>query len=206
MSNITIYSNDKPIFLCDEITPTINEYRHHPDAVYIDEVSNAAINSLLAEMNKPQFHTGIMYDKDFIKLKASFFKHFTLIRAAGGLVKNKEGKILLIFRLGKWDLPKGKLEDNESLEECAIREVQEETGLKKIEIRNLIKVSYHIYTQFGKRILKETHWYAMNATENEKLTPQTEEDITEIIWATKADLNKYISNSYPNVIEILETV
>ena len=112
----------------------------------------------------------------------------------------------MIFRLGKWDLPKGKLDDNESLEECAIREVQEETGLQKLEIRNLIKVSYHIYTQFGKRILKETHWYAMNATENEKLTPQTEEDITEIIWAKRADLNKYISNSYPNVIELLETV
>ena len=206
MSNVTIYSINKPIFLCDEITPTINEYRHHPDAVYIDEVSNAAINSLLTEINKPQFHAGIMYDKDFTKLKTAFFKHFTLIKAAGGLVKNKEGKILLIFRLGKWDLPKGKLDDNESLEECAIREVQEETGLQKLEIRNLIKVSYHIYTQFGKHILKETHWYAMNATENEKLTPQTEEDITEIIWATKADLNKYISNSYPNVIALLETV
>ncbi|HET7117807.1 MAG TPA: NUDIX domain-containing protein [Hanamia sp.] len=145
-----------------------------------------------------------MYDKDFIKLKAAFFKHFTLIRAAGGLVKNKEGEILLIFRLGKWDLPKGKLEENETLEECAIREVQEKTGLRKLELNNLIKISYHIYTQFGKRILKETHWYAMNATEDEKLIPQAEEDITKIVWSKKGDLEKYFLNSYPTIVEILK--
>ncbi len=79
MSYITIYFEDKPVFLCDEITAEINEYRHHPDAVFIDELSTAAINSLLHEIKKPQFHAGIIYDKDFPKLKASFFKHFQLI-------------------------------------------------------------------------------------------------------------------------------
>jgi 8-oxo-dGTP pyrophosphatase MutT (NUDIX family) len=206
MSNITIYFNNKPVFLCDEITAVIDEYRHHPDTVYIDELSTASINSLLHEINKPQFHAGILYDKDLLKLKAAFFKHFTLIKAAGGLVKNKNGEILLIFRLGKWDLPKGKLDDNETIEECAKREVQEETGLSNLEIIESISVSYHTYVQFGKHILKETHWYAMRSIGNEKLIPQTEEDITETIWVKPADLKKYLLNSYPSIIKILENV
>ena len=111
MSYITIYFDDKPVFLCDEITPAINEYRQHPDSVYIDELSTAAINSLLHEINKPEFHAGIIFDQNFQKLKSDFFKHFTVIKAAGGLVKNNKGEILLIFRRGKWDLPKGKLDE-----------------------------------------------------------------------------------------------
>ncbi len=204
MSYITIYFGDKPVFLCDEITAEINEYRHHPDAVYIDELSTAAINSLLHEIKKAQFHAGIIFDQDFKKLKTGFFKHFTLIKAAGGLVKNKKGEILLMFRRGKWDLPKGKLDDNETIQQCARREVQEETGLHELETGKPIGITYHTYVQFGKHILKESHWYAMKATGNEKLVPQTEEDITEIIWVKKEDLKKYVSNTFPTIIEVLK--
>jgi len=137
-------------------------------------------------------------------LKSSFFKHFTLIKAAGGLVKNKKGEILLIFRRGKWDLPKGKLDDHETIEQCAKREVQEETGLHELETGKLIEITYHTYVEFGKHILKESHWYAIKATGNEKLIPQTEEDITEIIWVKKEDLKNYFSNTFPAIIEILK--
>ena len=204
MSYLTIYFGDKPVFLCDEITKEINDYMHHPDAVYIDELSAAAISSLLHEINKPQFHAGILFDKNFTKLKAGFFKHFTLVKAGGGLVKNKKDEILLIFRRGKWDLPKGKLDDGETIEECARREVQEETGLHKLEIIEPIEITYHTYIQFGKHVLKESHWYAMLATGSENLIPQTEEDITEIIWAKKQDLKKYLSNTFPTIVEVLK--
>jgi 8-oxo-dGTP pyrophosphatase MutT (NUDIX family) len=204
MSYITIYFDDKPVFLCDEITPEIDGYKHHPDAVFIDELSAPAINSLLHEIGKQQFHAGIIYDKDFEKLKEDFFRHFTIIKAGGGLVKNKNGKILLILRRGKWDLPKGKLDDNETIEECAKREVQEETGLQEIKVIRPIEITYHTYVQFGKHILKESHWYAMKATVDEKLIPQTEEDITEIIWASKEDLKKYIPNTFPTIIAVLK--
>jgi 8-oxo-dGTP pyrophosphatase MutT (NUDIX family) len=204
MSYITIYFDDKPVFLCDEITPEIDEYRHHPDAVYIDELSTAAINSLLHEIKKSQFHAGIIFDNDFEKLKNGFFKHFTIIKAGGGLVKNKKGEILLIFRRNKWDLPKGKLDDNETIEECAKREVQEETGLQELKMGKPIVITYHTYVQFGKHILKESHWYAMDATGDEKPVPQTEEDITEIIWAKKKDLKKYVSNTFPAIVEVLK--
>lgn len=204
MSYITIYFNDKPVFLCDEITPEINEYKHHPDAVYIDELSTSAINSLLHDINKPQFHAGIIFDKNFEKLKTDFFKHFMIIKAGGGLIKNKNGEILMLFRRGKWDLPKGKLDEGETIAECAKREVQEETGLQTIETGKLIEITYHTYLQFGKHILKESHWFEMQATKNEKLIPQTEEDITEIVWAKKEDLKKYLLNTFPTIAEVLK--
>ena len=87
MSYITIYFDDKPVFLCDKLTPEIDEVRHHPDAVFIDELSTAAINSLLHEINKPQFHAGIIINENFEKLKKEFFKHFKLVKAGGGLSK-----------------------------------------------------------------------------------------------------------------------
>jgi 8-oxo-dGTP pyrophosphatase MutT (NUDIX family) len=204
MSYITIYFQDKPVFLCDEITNEINEYRHHPDAVFVDELSTAAINSLLHEIKKPQFHAGIIYDKDFRKLKADFFKHFHLIVAAGGLVKNEKEEILMIFRRGKWDLPKGKMDEGETLEHCAKREVEEETGLQKIEINKPLKITYHTYVQFGKHNLKETHWYLMKAKSDEKLVPQEEEEISEIVWAKKEYLQQYLANTFPTIEMILK--
>lgn len=204
MSYITIYFEDKPVFLCNEITAEINEYRHHPDAVFIDELSTAAINSLLHEIKKPQFHAGIFFNKDLGKLKASFFKHFQLILAAGGLVKNNNGEILMIFRRMKWDLPKGKLDEGETLENCAKREVEEETGLHHLKVIGPAKITYHTYVQFGKPILKETHWYLMKNSGNERLIPQTEEEISEIAWVKKEDLKQYLDNTYPTIEIVLK--
>lgn len=199
---IKIYFEDKPVFLCDEIDNTIHEYMHHPDAIFIDEISTPAINSLLHEIAKPQFHAGILWNSDLEKLKKSFFKHFNIIQAAGGLVLNKKKEILMIFRRGKWDLPKGKLDKGETLEQCAVREVEEETGISKIELGKKIAVTYHTYTEFGKHNLKESHWYNMNTTD-EKLIPQTEEDITEIKWVKKSDIKNYTSNTFPSINDVL---
>ncbi len=203
MSNLVIYFGQKPVFLTSEVTPEIDEYRHHPDAVFIDELSTAAINSLLHEIHKPEFHAGIIFHEDFPQLKKAFFKHFLLIKAGGGIVKNSKGELLMIFRRGKWDLPKGKLDEGETIEECAIREVQEETGLKELKMQELKGISYHAYEEFGKYILKESHWYEMKAKGNEKPVPQTEEDITEIVWAKREKLPEYISNTFPAIERLL---
>ena len=205
MSYITIYFGDKPVFLADKITREIEEYRHHPDTVFIDETSASAINSLLHEIDKPQFHAGIILGDNFDKLKADFFKHFHLIKAGGGVVKNENGEILMMFRRGKWDLPKGKLDEGETIEACAKREVEEETGLKNLEIIKPLEITYHTYNQFGKHNLKESHWYEMKTTGHEKLIPQTEEDITELIWMKKEDLKKYFSNTFPTIVEVLKS-
>ena len=206
MSYITIYFDDKPVYLCDNLSSEIDEARHHPDTVFIDELSTAAINSLLHEINKKQFHAGIILSENLEKLKKDFFKHFKIIQAAGGLIKNKNGEILLIFRRGKWDLPKGKLDENESIIECAVREVKEETGLTKIKAGKEIGTTYHTYVQFGKHILKQSHWFMMLSEKDEQLTPQTEEDITDIRWVKKEDLEKYVNNTFPTIISVLKNV
>ena len=203
---IKIYFEDKPVFLCDKIDKTIDEYMHHPDAVFIDEISTAAIKSLLHEIAKPEFHVGILLDKDLTKLKKAFFKHFTIVIAAGGIILNTKEEILMIFRRGKWDLPKGKLDKGESLEQCAVREVKEETGLTNIHLGEKITTTYHTYTEFGKHILKESHWYKMKSNADQKLIPQTEEDITDIKWVIQADLKKYTSNTYQTIIEVLNNL
>lgn len=206
MSYVTIYFEEKPVYLCDALTKEIDEVRHHPDAVFIDELSTAAVNSLLHEIEKKEFHAGIIFHENFNKLKKQFFKHFKQIKTGGGLVKNEAGEVLLIFRRGKWDLPKGKLDDGETLSECALREVQEETGLMQIEIGNEINTTYHTYVEFGKHVLKESHWYIMLSKGDEEPKPQIEEDITEIRWVKKKDLKNYLDNTFPTIISVLKNV
>lgn len=200
---IKIYFGDKPVFLCDEIDAVIHEYIHHPDAVFIDEISVPAIKSLLHEIVKEEFHAGILWSEDLEKLKKLFFKQFVPVTAAGGLIENEKAEVLLIFRRGKWDLPKGKVDKGESLDECAVREVEEETGLKNIELLKPLTVTYHTYDEFGKHIIKDSHWYKMKVKGKQNIVPQTEEDISEIKWVKKKDLKNYFSNTFPSVKDVL---
>ena len=202
--HLTIYFGNKPVFLCDDIDDEIHEYMHHPDAVFIDEISPRAIKSLLHEIAKPEFHAGILFNADIGELKKLFFKQFLLVQTGGGLVINEKKEILLIFRRGKWDLPKGKLDKGETLEECAVREVGEETNLEGIELGKMLTITYHTYVEFGKHILKESYWYKMKCSSKQKLVPQKEEDITDIRWVKKEDLPVYISNTFPTIVQVLQ--
>jgi 8-oxo-dGTP pyrophosphatase MutT (NUDIX family) len=127
------------------------------------------------------------------------------IIAAGGLVFNDKNELLMIFRRGKWDLPKGKLDEGESIEACAVREVQEETGLN-VELQSFIGLTYHEYFDkySEKDVIKETHWFEMYAADTQQLIPQTEEDIEQIEWVNEPDMIKKLENSYPNIIEIIK--
>jgi 8-oxo-dGTP pyrophosphatase MutT (NUDIX family) len=203
---IKIYFGDKPVFLCNAIDETIKEYMHHPDAVFIDEISGPALKSLLHEIVKDEFHAGILLHEDLEQLKKAFFKLFIPVTAAGGLVENEKGEFLLIHRRGKWDLPKGKLEKGESIEACAVREVEEETGLQNIELKNLLTITYHTYEEFGKHILKDSHWYRMKVSGTQALVPQTEEDILEVKWVKKKDLIMYLPDSFPSIRDVLALV
>ncbi|MEP6514199.1 MAG: NUDIX domain-containing protein [Parafilimonas sp.] len=127
------------------------------------------------------------------------------IIAAGGIVTNEKGELLMIFRRSKWDLPKGKLDEGESVKDCAIREVKEETGLKQLIVENLAGITYHEYFDkyFQTDVLKETYWFAMKAKGEQKLIPQTDEDIKEIKWVSEKDIDELLQNSYPNIIAII---
>ena len=128
----------------------------------------------------------------------------TKIVAAGGIVENEEKKILFEFRRGKWDLPKGKLDDGETLEECALREVEEETGLRHIELGELVGITTHFYRQHEEDIEKETYWYAMRVSGKQILVPQAEEDIFALRWVAEHELHDYLKNTFKNIIEIIE--
>lgn len=127
------------------------------------------------------------------------------IIAAGGLVYNEKDELLMIFRRGKWDLPKGKLDAGESIEDCAVREVMEETGLTTVIRGNLIGITYHQYFDqwLQEEVIKESHWYRMEAPGNQQLIPQTEEDIEIIKWVSEKELDEYLKNSYDNIVEIV---
>jgi len=202
---IKIYFNDKPLFLCNEIDQSIQPYIHHDDAVFIDELNSHTVKTVIHEMELAKVHAGVFYHPDLEELKKAFLKKFTRILAAGGLVENEKEEILFIFRRGKWDLPKGKLDKGEKLESCALREVKEETGLTQLNLDRALGISYHTYHEGSKHILKESHWWAMSTKGNEKLKPQTEEDITDIKWVKKSDLPKYIANSYALIADLFKT-
>lgn len=128
------------------------------------------------------------------------------IIAAGGLVTNDNDELLMIFRRGHWDLPKGKLDKGETIEECAIREVEEETGLRHVQLGEFLGLTYHEYFDpyLKKDVVKESHWFKMKVSGETTLVPQTEEDITEITWANEAAIDKYLEDTYPNIVEIVE--
>ena len=204
MSYLKIYFENKPVYLCDTITTELMELKEKEDTVYMDSLSNYYLQSMPHEIQKPGFNQGIIYYENLEALKSAFFEQFSIIKAGGGLVRNNDEEILLIFRRGKWDLPKGKLDKNESLEDCALREVSEETGLRQIELGKQIATTYHTYVERGTLILKESHWFGMTASGSELLIPQTEEGISDILWAKKDNLAEYKSNTFPIIIELLE--
>ena len=128
-------------------------------------------------------------------------QRYKKIIAAGGVVF-KENSVLMIFRLGKWDFPKGKVEVGEDFETAAVREVEEETGVKIERIERKIQVSTHTYTLNGIDILKETYWFLMRSDFNQTLKPQTEEAIESAVWIPIDEVTEKLENSYSNLREL----
>lgn len=200
---IKIYFNDKPLFLCDAVDETVQPYVHHDDAIFIDELNSHTVKSMIHEMEQPGMQAGVFYHSNLEELKKAFFKKFTFIQAAGGLVMNEKKEILIIYRRGKWDLPKGKLDKGEKLEDCAVREVEEETGLQKVKLLSPLIITYHTYHEGARFILKESHWYRMKVSGEQKLVPQTEEDIHEIKWVTGKAAEKLFPECFPSVVDVI---
>ena len=135
----------------------------------------------------------------------SFCANYVLIEAAGGLVYNDKNQLLMIFRDGKWDLPKGKLEIGEDIEQCAIREVEEECGVSGLIITQRLQKTYHTYEINGQKILKCTYWFEMQSSFKGNLIPQSEEGITAVVWVDKQAISEKLENSFGNIVELLKT-
>jgi ADP-ribose pyrophosphatase YjhB (NUDIX family) len=133
----------------------------------------------------------------------NFCDKFTLIEAAGGLVYNYENQLLMIFRNGKWDLPKGKLEQNENIENCSLREVEEECGVNGLQIVSQLNKSYHMYFQ-NSWILKETNWFIMDTSFDGELIAQIEEGIQLVEWKSGEQIKECLLNTYSNIEKVVK--
>ena len=198
-----IYFNNKPLYLIDQLTPEIEEHLHHEETVFIDELNVHTVKAMIHEMEQSKILRGVFLHNDVNALLNSFKKKLTLVKAAGGFVHTKNHEVLLIFRRGKWDLPKGKLDENESLDVCAVREVKEETGLEKVKLDHPLTITYHTYHEFGNHILKESHWYIMKA-EKQNLVPQTDEDILSCEWVSTDNLSSYLENTHASIANVIK--
>ena len=162
-----------------------------------NKLSDVFFSSFLDE--KDTFDWILVCEEQINDLFSEFKKKFGLISAAGGLVESTNGDILFIFRNGVWDLPKGKVETGEDLVDAAVREVEEECGIKALVVEKKLTETYHIYSLNNKYILKETHWYKMKTEKEQELIPQLEEGITKVEWVKKKDIPKVLKNTYPNI-------
>jgi 8-oxo-dGTP pyrophosphatase MutT (NUDIX family) len=162
------------------------------------------------ERDQEEMHY-LIGDRSEKKLEETFFSFYKIINAAGGVVRNKQGKVLMMFRRGKWDLPKGKLDKGESLKKAAIRETQEETGIGQLKIVKPIKFfegkqdcTFHTYRIILRRVIKATYWYEMYSDDPSQLIPQEEEGITEVGWYSKKEIKDHLKNSYRSIQWVLK--
>ncbi len=141
--------------------------------------------------------------KDAAAFIKSVAKSVTLIEAAGGLVTNEKGEYLFIYRNDKWDLPKGKIEKDESVKEAAVREVEEECGIKISSLGEKLCKTYHVYLSRGEVVLKKTHWFKMDCKGLFKLKPQKEEGITDVRWFQAHHVEPILANTFPSIMDVL---
>ncbi len=132
----------------------------------------------------------------------------TIVNAAGGAVVGKEGRVLMMLRRAMWDLPKGHLEQGESLRECAAREVCEECGLDpaKLTVGEELARTVHSYVSVaGRPEEKHTTWFRMSYDgDPDDIAPQTEEDITELRWLAPDEALRLAATSFETIRQVME--
>ncbi|HCQ29850.1 MAG TPA: NUDIX hydrolase [Flavobacteriales bacterium] len=197
-----VFINDKTLIITDKPEKEKSTKTHIVKEYTWDKDIDLILNEL--ETKKTIKSAELVGEKED-KLWKTFEKKFTVIEAAGGLVYNDEGKFLFIFRNGKWDLPKGKIEPGEPTDVTAKREIKEETGVEELKLRGFLPESYHMYKDDnGKWILKINYWFKFLG-KAEKLTPQKEEGIEKAEWLTKKEVKEMaLKNTYPSLIPVIK--
>jgi len=199
-----IYFNDTPLILTTNRGHYINEDPGAANYSFFTGSSLRSYEEVLQNLEKPGANGAIIEDTTADVLMKKLQAMFHQIDAGGGVAYNELGEILMIFRRGKWDLPKGKLDEGESIDECALREVKEETGLNKLTLGEKICDTWHIYVQKNEQILKRTAWYKMSGTSTDKLKPQKEENIMEARWVLERNIAPLAAQSYEAVRDVLK--
>jgi len=161
-------------------------------------------NDILYKIQNEDIKGIHLYSSDLENDWKSFLTNFDVVVAAGGLVINPKKEYLFIFRDGVWDLPKGHLEKNETIEVAAVREVEEECGIKNLKLLKPLTTTYHTYYRNGLK-LKKTYWFLMSSNYDKELTPQIEEGITAVNFKKESEINEILKNSYANIKIVYDT-
>ena len=189
-----VFANRLPIVLTSKAKYLSNKNTFLLSSLEIDEI--------LKKLRKhKKIYLFFPKKKDLIK---EFKSKIKTIYASGGIVKNKKSEILFIFRRGKWDLPKGKADKGETKKQTALREVKEETGVKKLAINKFFRTSFHIVRSNKKYYLKETTWYLMSSNYEGDLIPQIDEGIKSVKWKNLNQVKKIKEKTFKNISIILD--
>ena len=182
-----VFVEDKPIILTTVVEKETNFKNYLLNTVNIGKV--------IKELNKATVNEIRLIHKNKDKLLKKFLKKLPNVIAGGGKVFNDKNEVLFIYRNDNWDLPKGKAEGKESIEETAIREVTEETGVTGLEITKPIETTYHIFKRNGRYKIKVTYWFEMKTAYNGKLIAQEKEGITKVKWLNHEQVDEALTNS-----------
>lgn len=186
-----VFVNDIPIILSTH-KDIGNNYSSFP-------IKTVKLKQIIKRINDGELLYVNLYHENEEKLLKHLFKKLKVINAAGGLVYNDQKEILFIYRNKRWDLPKGKVEEGETMEESAIREVMEETGVKDLEIVRFLRKTYHVLKRKDKYRLKVTNWYEMYTPYTGELIPEHSEGIKKAKWKNFAKSQKALTKSYSNI-------
>jgi 8-oxo-dGTP pyrophosphatase MutT (NUDIX family) len=186
-----IFVNDKPIILTTAV--------EKEDGFKNFLLAEVNIGKVIKKLNSSALKEVRLIGKNEDKIIKKFLKLLPNVVAGGGKVYNEKGEVLFIYRNDKWDLPKGKAEKNESIEETSMREVEEETGVKGLEVVRPLETTYHIFKRNGKHKIKVTYWFEMKTLFKGPLLPQEEEGITKVEWLSIEESQKALGNSYANI-------
>ena len=173
--------------------------------VWVNQASVEHLNGILDQVNTKVPMNLLSLDvtvDDYEAVKGFLQQKFKIVKAAGGLVKKKD-RFLMIYRLKKWDLPKGKKESGEKSRQTAEREVVEECNIG-VKVGKKICTTWHMYTMNRRSMLKKTRWYAMDLQDDSRIKPRTEEDIEEVRWMTQKEVYHALENSYKSIRFVLE--
>jgi len=197
------------VFINDKLVKFLSENnlgKKSPNALVVKAISRKMLKENFSVFLKSGSFDSLVFhcDKNPDKYFKDFISLFWYFEAAGGVIRNQANERLFIYRFGKWDLPKGKIEKGESPAEAALREVIEETGLSAPEILNELPSTYHIYKFKGRKALKRTYWYSMIYHGTDQPVPQTEEGITEAKWFIPDDYKTIQLNTYASLLGLIE--
>jgi 8-oxo-dGTP pyrophosphatase MutT (NUDIX family) len=193
-----VFVNDKPLFLTNEVAKETDFQLFLLESVDIEQ--------LIVKMFNNKIKKAYLYYPDEKEILKKVKAKIPVKKAGGGLVYNQNGDVLFIFRNGKWDLPKGGVERDEAIDETALREVEEETGVHLLKITRKLQKTYHIFKRGGKYRLKITHWYEMKTHFEGVPKPQANEGIEKVAWLNPEQVQEALQNSYENIKLLFEEI